>query len=215
VQGAIRRYGRYEIGEPRNLFEGKGRVQLSVHIGGMPIHTRVATQHEWQLIDEVEAHIRELETRIRLSIGQLGYVRLLKTMPGVGEILGATIYLEIGDVNRFPSPEHLASYAGLTPTVHSSGGKTRLGRTSAIANHHLKWALVEAANCIVMQKARYGERHVVKLYDRLRASKNHGKAAVAVARHLAESSWWILKKKQPYREPAPASTSSSENGSAR
>ena len=212
IHGALRRYGQYEPGAPRNLFHGKGRVQLSVYVGSLPQETRLATRHEWELVDEVERHIEELEKRIRLSIGQLGYVRLLKSLPGVGEILGATIYLEIGDVRRFASAEKLASYAGLTPQVFASGGKMRLGRTSPVANHYLKWALVEAANCIVMHKHRYRDCHVVELYDRLRAAKNHGKATVAVGRHLAEASWWILQKKQSYREPAPASMSSSKNG---
>lgn len=215
IHGAIRRYGQYEPGEPRNLFEGKGRVQLSVYVGALPQETRLATRHEWEMADEVEQHIKALEERIRLGIGQLGWVRLLKTMPGVGPILSATIYLEIGDVKRFPSPEHLASYAGLTPTVQSSGGKVRFGPTSPVANHYLRWAFVEAANCIVMQKHRYPKSHVVELYERLRASKNHGKAAVAVARHLAEASWWMLTKDQAYRAPAPASVSSSKNGLAR
>jgi transposase len=156
-----------------------------------------------------------LEKRIRLGIGQLGYVRLLQTMPGVGAILGATIYLEIGDVNRFATAQQLASYAGLTPTVWASGGKMRLGRTSSMANHCLKWAFVEAANCVVMQQKHYEGRHVLELYRRLKSAKCHGKAVVAVARHLAEASWWMLRKKQAYREPAPASMSSSENGSAR
>jgi hypothetical protein len=79
----------------------------------------------------------------------------------------------------------------------------------------LKWAFVEAANCMVMQKHRYAGCHAVRLYERLRAAKNHGKAAVAVARHLAEASWWMLSRKQAYREPAPAARSSSENVSAR
>ena len=215
IHGAIRRYGQYEAGEPRNLFAGKGRVQLSVYVGALPPETRLATRHEWELVDQVEAHIRELERRIRLGLGQLGDVRLLKTLPGVGEILAATIYLEIGEVGRFGHAQQLASYAGLTPTVYASGDKKRLGPTSRMANHYLKWAFVEAANCVVMQKQRYAQRHVVKLYERLHASKNHGKAAVAVARHLAEASWWVLTKKQGYREPAPASMSSSENGSAR
>jgi hypothetical protein len=48
---------------------------------------------------------------------------------------------------------------------------------------------------------------VVQLYQRLKASKCHGKAVTAVARHLAESSWWILTKKQGYREPALATIS--------
>jgi transposase len=228
IHGAIRRYGQYESGEAKDLFKGRGRVQLSVYLGGLPEQTRIATRHEWALVDEVERHIEELEKQIRLSIGQIGYVRLLKSMPGVGDILAATIYLEIGDVTRFASAAHLAAYAGLTPTVHASGGKMHLGRTSAVANHFLKWAFVEAANCMVMNKHRLQGRHVVELYERLCKAKCHGKAAVAVGRHLAEASWWILTKKQQYREPAPAasvadsnnalsskSMSSSENGSAR
>jgi len=215
VHGAVRRYGQWEPGGAKNLFAGKGRVQLAVYVGALPPETRIATRHEWQLIDEVEQHIQELEKRIRLGLGQLGYVRLLRSLPGVGEILSAAIYLEIGEVRRFGCAAQLASYAGLTPSVHASGGKTRMGPASAMANHYLKWAFVEAANCIVMQKHRFAGRHVVQLYERLRAAKNHGKAAVAVARHLAEASWWMLQKKQSYREPAPASRSSSENGSAR
>jgi transposase len=215
IHGAIRRYGQYERDEPKNLFKGKGRVQLATYVGALPQETRLATRHEWQLVDEVEDHIQELETRIRLGVGHLGWVRLLKTLPGVGEVLGATIFLEIGEVDRFPTPAHLASYAGLTPVVHASGGKIQLGRTSPIANHYLKWAFVEAANCVVMQRKRYDGSHVIGLYDRLRAAKNHGKAAVAVARHLAEASWWMLSKQQAYREPAPASIASSNSGSAR
>lgn len=142
-------------------------------------------------MDDVESHIQELEKQIRPSIGGLGYVRLLKTMPGVGEILAATIYPETGDAGRFASPQQLASYAGLTPSVHASGGKMRLGRTSAVANHYLKWAFVEAAHCAVMHKHRYPGGHVVELYQRLRGAKCHGKAAVAVGRHLAEASWWM------------------------
>jgi transposase len=222
IHGAIRRYGQWKPDEAKNLFVGKGRVQLSVYLGGMPEQTRLATRHEWALVDEVEKHIAELEKQIRLTIGQIGYVRLLKSMPGVGEILAATIWLEIGDETRFTSADRLASYAGLTPTVHASGGKMHLGRTSPVANHYLKWAFVEAANCVVMQKHRFQGQHVLELYERLRKAKCHGKAAVAVGRHLAESSWWILNKKQTYREPAPAagaakaecskSMSSSKNG---
>jgi transposase len=96
-------------------------------------------------------------------------------VPGVGDILGATIHLEVGDGVRFPSPAHLAAYAGLVPTVHSSGAKTHYGPASPKANHYLKWAFLEAAT--------------------------------AVARHLAESSWWIWKRKQAYRAPHAAAMS--------
>ena len=212
IHAALARYGIRPEKPRQDLFTGKGRVQLSVSVGRLPLETRLATLHEWELLDQTEAHIQELEQRMRERIGTIGWVRLLKSLPGVGSILGATIYLEIGDVKRFASAAHLASYAGLVPTIHSSGGKHWQGRTAQAANHYLKWAFIEAANCIVTKKEKWASQHVVQLYQRLKAHKCHGKAATAVARHLAESSWWILTKKQVYREPAPLTVSSSKNG---
>ncbi len=215
IHAALRRYG--TLDEPASdLFAKNKQLALSVAMGKLPEETRRATLHEWELLDVVEKHIGELETRIRSSIGCIGWVRLLKSLPGVGEILGATIHLEIGDVKRFPTAGHLASYAGLVPTVHASGGKSHNGPTSPQSNHYLRWAFVEAACCILMHRHRYAGYHALQLYDRVKAKKCHGKAAVAVARHLAESSWWILHKAEQYRQPglkgAPAAVSSSENG---
>jgi transposase len=214
VIAAINRYGLRAHDDEQDLFGGRGRVRLSVYVGRLPEHTREATIREWEMVDELERRIEELQQRIKEKISRIGWSRLLKTLPGVGDILGATIFMEIGDIKRFPSAQHLASYAGLVPTVHASGGKTFYGPTSAKSNHYLRWAYVEAANVIVARQKKWAERHVVKLYQRLRGGKGHSKAAVAVARHLAESSWWILSKAQGYREPQPvaAAMSSSKNG---
>lgn len=213
IQAALRRYGTLRDERPvGDLFSKKGRLVLSVAIGRLPAETRVATLHEWELLDGVERHIGEMEARIRCSIGRLGWVRLLKSLPGVGEILGCTIFLEIGDVRRFPTPEQLASYAGLVPTVHASGGRSYHGPTSRQANHYLRWAFVEAADCILMHRHLYQGQHAIQLYDRLKKNKCHGKAAVAVARHLAESSWWILTKRERYRPPHAPAMASSKNG---
>lgn len=212
IHAALRRYGVRDYKERADLFAKNSRAKLAAAIGRLPQETRIATLHEWELLDFLEAQIGALEERIRERIATVGWVRLLKTLPGVGTILGCTIYLEIGDVSRFCDAAHLASYAGLVPTVHASGGKLWQGPTPRSANHFLKWAFIEAANVIVTRRKPWADRHVVRLYERLRASKCHGKAATAVARHLAESSWWILSKKQAYREPALATRSSSENG---
>lgn len=212
ILAALRRYGVRDYAERADLFGKNSRAKLAASISRLPQETRIATLHEWELLDFLEAQIATLEERIRERIASLGWVRLLKTLPGVGTILGCTMYLEIGDVSRFPDAAHLASYAGLVPTVHASGGKCWQGPTPRSANHFLKWAFVEAANVIVSHRKQWPERHVVKLYQRLRANKCHAKAVTAVARHLAESSWWILTKKQGYREPAPATVSSSKNG---
>src|SRR4051794_35923323 len=52
-------------------------------------------------IPVLEQHIEQLEQRIRLGFSQLGWVRVLKSLPGVGNILSATIFLEIGALKRF------------------------------------------------------------------------------------------------------------------
>ena len=87
-----------------------------------------------------------------------------------------------------------------------------MGPTPQSAHHFLKWAWVEAANVIVTRQKQWAERHTVRRYQRWKASQCHGKAATAVARHLAASSWWIRSKKQPDRAPAPATMSWSKNG---
>jgi transposase len=214
IVAAVNRYGLREAGDDMDLFNGKGRIRLSVYIGRLPEHTREAAIREWDIVNELEQHLLDLQARIKEKIGAIGWTRRLKTLPGVGEVLGATIYMEIGKVERFPSAQQLASYAGLVPVVHSSGGHTFYGPTSPKSNHFLRWAFVEAANSVVRHQKRHPEWHAVQLYQRLKPGKGHHKAVVAVARHLAESAWWMLTKVQDYRPPRPAATAvaSSRNG---
>jgi transposase len=149
----------------------------------------------------VEGHIGHCEEQIREVVKATPEMELLRTIPGVGAILAVVIALEVGDVNRFPGPDRLASYSGLVPRIKSSGGKTSFGRVRPDVNRYLKWALVEAANVIAMNRGRWPDRHVVRLYLRIRERRGHAKAIVAVGRHLAESAYWVLKKNGPYREP--------------
>jgi transposase len=171
----------------------------------LPAQTRFATGQELQLLRELEQKVNALAERIAGSVGKLGWVRRLRTLPGIGEILGPTLYLEIGEVGRFPTAAHLAAYAGLVPRVHSSGGHTRMGRLRQECNHFLKWALVEAAEAVVAHQDSMSGRHVVRLYRRVKNQRpdRHGKAVVAVARHLAEAAWHILSRQEDYREPQP------------
>ena len=124
------------------------------------------------------------------------------SLPGIGDILAATIALEIGDISRFASAERLASYAGTTPRVHSSGGKTSYGRLRPDINHYLRWAFVEAGNSVAVNHKRLPDRHVSQLYRKIRLRRGHAKAVGAVARHLAEAAYHVWTKREPYRDPA-------------
>jgi hypothetical protein len=68
-------------------------------------------------------------------------------------------------------------------------------------NRYLKWAFAEAAKSAAVNHLRCPERHVSRLYFRLRQRKGHQKAVGAVARHLAESAYQVLRREEPYRDP--------------
>jgi len=99
---------------------------------------------------------------------------------------------------RFNGPEQLASYSGTTPRVHASGDKVRYGRLQPDANRYLKWAFSEAGNSVMVNRGRYPDRYAVGLYNRVVRRRGHATAIGAVARHLAELTYWILTKKEPY-----------------
>ena len=82
-----------------------------------------------------------------------------------------------------------------------SGG-TRLGATRPDVNRYLKWAFFEAGNVISRHRRKWPGRHVCRLYERIKGRKGHAKAVGAVARHLAEATWWMLSRKEVYRDPA-------------
>lgn len=184
-------------------FGKQGRAQWELLLPELPPQTQFVSRQLLAQLDFLEPQIEEQEARLQNLIKITPAMQRLQSLPGFGLILAATVALEIGDIERFASCEHLASYAGTTPRVHSSGGKTRYGQLRSDVNHYLKWAYVEAANVAVLKQKAWASRHVVQLYQRIRHHRDHPKAVGAVARHLAEASFWVLRRNEDYREPAP------------
>lgn len=179
----------------------RGRAELENHLQRLPEQTRWVSQQLLLQLDFVKQQVQQLEERLEKLVEVTEAMQWLLSMPGVGVILAATIALEIGEIERFPSGEQLASYAGTTPRVHASGGKVRYGPLRADVNRYLKWAFAEAANSVAVNFRRCPDRHVSRLYARVRQHKGHPKAVGAVARHLAEAAFHVLRKQQAYRDP--------------
>jgi transposase len=179
----------------------RGRAELENHLERLPEQTRWVSAQLLAQLDFVSGQVRQLEQRLEQLVEVTEPMQWLLSMPGVGMILAATIALEIGEIGRFPSAMHLASYAGTTPRVHASGGKVRYGSLRADVNRYLKWSFAEAANSVAVNQVRCPERHVSQLYRRLRQRKGHPKAIGAVARHLAEAAFHVLRSKQMYQDP--------------
>ncbi len=105
----------------------------------------------------------------------------LQAIPGLGPVLSLMVRAEIGALERFPTPGHLASYAGLVPRVDASARRIRYGRITRRGSPWLRWALIEAAI------------HGTRRHDRigrwgrgLAVRKGALKARVALARTLCE-----------------------------
>jgi len=197
--------------EHSDIFVGKGRAWLDRTLKRFPPETGRCIDQELELLDATMEQIYALEERMLERIQLTSDMQRLKTLPGVGNILAIVIEREVGTVDRFPAAGHLAAYAGVVPKVHSSGGKTRYGRMRKQANNYLKWAFraasckgIEAANVVVAHRhhAPWREKKVTLVYERIRRRKGHATAVGAVARHLAESTFWILKKGEDYQDPA-------------
>ena len=97
---------------------------------------------------------------------------------------------------------HLAQPFAAKPMVGVGGKQT--DSVDAGSNFYLRWAFVETANLAAARRKAHPQRHVGRLYERLRPGKRHQEAVVAVARHLAESAWSTFAKQHDYREPQPA-----------
>jgi transposase len=195
------RYGLDPCPEASDAFGVGARKQMEVQLGKLPPVTRSTTEALLKQLDFVDGQSQAMEKQIREKVQITPDIQRLMTMPGVGSILGIVISLEVGDVRRFPTASHLASYAGTTPRVHASGGKVRYGPLRPDVNRYLKWAFLEAANGVCLRRRRYPHAHASRLYNRVASRKGHPKAIGAVARHLAEAAFYVLSKQEDYREP--------------
>lgn len=176
-------------------------VALRDKVRHLPPHTAEVTLELLEQLEFVGQRIAAQEKRIAQLVAITPEMQLLRTIPGIGPILSTVIALEIGDIGRFPSAGQLASYAGTTPRVKSSGDKTHHGRLRMDVNRYLKWAFIEAANCVRMHQDKHAGKHVWRLYERIAKRKGHSKASGALARHLAEAAFHVLSRKEDYKDP--------------
>ena len=108
-----------------DLFGAEGRRLLAKLDVPEPWRGNVTASVE--LIDDLERQIAEINRRLRKGHADHPYVALLMSVPGVGRVLAFTIAAEIGEIERFSSPQKLTGYTGLCPRVNQSGDKDRRG----------------------------------------------------------------------------------------
>jgi transposase len=142
--------------------------------------------------DEVIAGIELSAVRQARGHDPQSFARL-KTIPGVGKILGLTLLYEVHDIDRFPTVQDFASYCRLVKCQRSSAGKVLGSGGSKIGNVHLKWAFSEAVICFLHASP---EARVLKA----RLEKKHGKgrALSLLAHRLGRTTWYMLRRKKAF-----------------
>lgn len=200
VHATLAKYG-YTVEGASDAFGKKGRKIMKELLCKLPPHSEQALRRVLDQLDHVSANLKAIEATMIEVFAPCAETNWLKSLPGVGEILAVVMWTEIGTIERFGRAEQLASYCGLVARENSSGGKIRFGAVRRDVNVYLKWAFVEAANSGLLNAERCGYHHSSRFYQRIQPRRGHGKAKVAVARHLAEAAFWMLKKGELYREP--------------
>jgi len=140
----------------------------------------------------MERHIKEATRKVAKNNLELS---LLKTIPGIGDILGLTILYEIHDIKRFETVQRFASYSRLVKPERTSMGKSKGGGGSKIGNQHLTWAFSEATVLAL--------RNSPRAHDFLkRAERKHSKSkALSILAHkLGRTVYFMLLKQRAFDE---------------
>jgi transposase len=124
--------------------------------------------------------------------------RRLATIPGVGFITATALAATIADPKAFRSGRHFASWLGLVPKQHSSGGKDRMGRISKMGNIYLRQLLVVGATAI-MRYAKLRHTTVTAWMCDMLERKPARLVTVAAANKMARIAWAVMAREQDYR----------------
>jgi transposase len=154
-------------------------------------------QLEMENLSYIEKQIERISKEVRKMCHQKPWadsMTYLMQLPGFGVITAMTILAAIGDIHRFESPKHLASYSGLTPGLEQSGTKNRGKGITKEGRRELRWALVEAAQMAVKSDPLWKTR-----FQEMLKRMHRNQAITAVAHRLLELVWYVLTRRQPYR----------------
>jgi transposase len=139
-----------------------------------------------RLIDAYTFEIDILAKRLTAALKPHRGFQAIQAIPGVGPVLAAVFVAEIGDVTRFPGPQQLSSWAGMTPRHRESDTKVHRGRITKQGNRLVRWAAVEA-----VQKLHGGAIGATR--TRLTDKRGANIAKVAAARKLLTLVYYGLR----------------------
>ena len=138
--------------------------------------------------------IKILESAVTKKAKLQPEYRYLLSTPGIGMILGLTILLETGDIQRFPKAGNYASYCRCVGSTRKSNGKHKGKGNTKNGNKYLSWAYVEAANFAI----RYNDR-IKGYYQRKQARTNNVVAIKTIAHKLSRACYYMMRDQATFK----------------
>jgi transposase len=181
------------VQKKRKLWSEAGRAELE-KLELLP-YAALRRERLLAMLETLQAEMAALNRQVEAEVARRPAGLRLMTHPGVGPVTALAMVLTLGPAERFPSARQVASYFGLIPSEHSSGGRQQLGRISKPGSSFLRFLLVEAGQ----SAARY-DPQLGRFYRRLAARKHRGLAKVAVARKLAVRLYLMLREDWTYAQ---------------
>jgi len=139
--------------------------------------------------------IKGIEKQVKPHVKLRKEFEMLLTITGIGDILGPTIMLEVGDINRFEKVGNYSSYCRCVKSERLSNGKKKGENNKKNGNKYLAWAYVEATNFAI--------RHSVaaqRFYNRKKAERNGIVAIKALSNKICRASYYIMRDQIPFNE---------------
>jgi transposase len=202
VRGLLREFGYTIPAGAHHVLPNAWRL-LSDADTSLPVAVRPALIAACAEIQHLEERVETVEAQLKVLAKETPAVSRLLTIPGVGLITATALAAFVGDVQRFPSARHFASYLGLTPREHSSGVSRRLGAVSKRGNTYLRMLLIHGARSLLLACKRCKRPDRLRTWAlRVEALRGHNKAAVALANKLARVAWALWKHDVDFKEEA-------------
>ena len=190
-------------GTPEQLCDlGKGKLKASPELLQAAMDGELSARHRLVLrtaLDHVrflEQQLSELDRYLITAMKPYAWAwRLLQTIPGIDQIAAAMILIEISDdLSRFGSAARLSSWSALCPGNNKSAGKRKSGRTRH-GNPIVRYLLCECANAARRTQTIFGAK-----YKSLVIRRGHKKTIIALAHKLIRTIYFVLTRRQPFRD---------------
>lgn len=180
----------------KNLYES--------HIFNLEMLTNIVLQYQ--------EHLSNIATEIDALAKEIEEYQIIQSIPGIGEKIAATIISEIGEIDRFNHPKKLVAFAGVDPSVYSSGKFTAsVNRITKRGSSRLRHALFMAVQCGIRDSRKQKttdeiiarNKRLREFYDKKREEgKPFRVAVIACVNKLLHWIYALLKSKTPFQEVA-------------